>query len=62
MLKQKINPLFILFMFTMLVGCSPSSAEFGVVSPTQAKSMIENDGAIMIDVREKSEYAIQEYC
>lgn len=60
MLKQKTIPSLIVLIFAVLVGCSsPSSAEFGLAGPSQAKSMIENEGAIMIDVREKSEYAAQ---
>ena len=60
MLKQKTIPSLIVLIFAVLVGCSsPSSVEFGLAGPSQAKSMIENEGAIMIDVREKSEYAAQ---
>ena len=40
----------------LIVGCSSEKTDDGLVTYMEAKEMIINDGAILVDVRTKEEY------
>ena len=46
----------LLFGIFLLVGCSNTNEDNGLVSYMEAKEMIINDGAVLIDVRTEAEY------
>lgn len=56
MLNQKFSQLFLILSMFILTACSASADGFGKVSPDQAVQMVANEEAIIIDVREQSEW------
>lgn len=48
--------LFVIICLVFIVGCSSDKADDGLVTYMEAKEMIINEGAILIDVRTEQEY------
>jgi len=56
MINKTLSPLFLALLFVVLTACSPDATAFGKVSAEQAVEMLANEQAIIIDVREQSEW------
>ena len=56
MLNKKISSLFLVLLFAVLTACSSDASAFGKVTAQQASDMVANEQAVIIDVREQSEW------
>jgi len=56
MINKTLSPLFLALLFAVLTACSSDATAFGKVSAGQAVEMLANEQAVIIDVREQSEW------